>query len=200
MSSVSPAPSPILDGLADIFDLDPAAWAPRPAIYRIAYEYTSRTGPGITSRELFAILRARGFRDSKRKGVNGFVGIRVPESIASLPALVPEHSASSYRRGDRSTEARHARARQRGDRLSRAEQPDAPDRLATQARAEHRAREHRAWIADDLPRLKREARDLERVIASVHGGAGAPEHDRDAQALRSIRDQISSIHDRLRDA
>ncbi|OII14208.1 hypothetical protein BIU97_01795 [Curtobacterium sp. MCBA15_009] len=159
-------------------------------MFRVAYEQVG----SITSRELFAILRARGFREAKRKGVNGFVGIRVPESVATLPALVPEHSASSYRRGDRSPEAKRARQTQALDKKWSAELRDAPDRFAVEAKAEYLRERAEAPIRSEIARLKREARDLERIVSTLYGGTEAPPLDRDARKLRETRDRISDLY------
>ena len=96
-------------GLEAVFTLDPDAWAPRKALFRIAHEYLEPLGEPITPQELYALLRLRGFRESTRRGVHGFHGFRVPPEAAEAPRLVPEHSATSYRAGDRSPAARKAR-------------------------------------------------------------------------------------------
>lgn len=99
-------------GLDDVFVLDPEGWAPRKALYRIAYDALAERGVPLTPQRLYRALRSRGFRESTRRGVAGFHGFYVSDETARAPRLVPEHSASSYRRGDRSPEARAARKRQ----------------------------------------------------------------------------------------
>jgi len=183
--------SPVLDGLDRIFDLDPAAWSPRTAIFRVAFEATPPTARPLTTHELFAALRARGFREAKRRGVRGFVGIHVPDEVAALPALVPEHSASSYRRGDRAPEAKRARRVEgpwRGE-LAASARSRGHDRFTSPA-TRAAQRDHEA-LANQIVPLKREARALEQMIGRVYGEL--PEHHRDARRLRELRDHISDL-------
>ncbi|WP_169077558.1 hypothetical protein [Microcella alkalica] len=100
---------PYTAGLSRLFDLDPDGWAPRKALYRLAVA----GGYPYSDRAFFELLRRRGFRESTRRGVAGFHGFRVSPALAAAPRLVPQHSAASYRRGDRSREAREARRLQR---------------------------------------------------------------------------------------
>ncbi|WIE70797.1 hypothetical protein [Curtobacterium sp. MCJR17_020] len=188
--------APVLDGLDRIFDLEPEAWAPRTAIYRVAAAALPDTARPFTSRELFDLLRTRGFREAKRRGVRGFVGIRVPDDVATLPALVPEHSASSYRhRGDRSEAAKRAVALSgrwqtelRGSRTR--------DRFAPTS--DLGAELDRKVLTDELAPLRREARDLEHMIAQTFG-TDLPEQHHDACRLRLLRDRISELSAELRD-
>jgi hypothetical protein len=113
--------------LTDIFLLDPTAWSPRKAVYRVAATWAQDRGAALPSdREVFAALRSRGFRESKRRGVYGFNGIRTLPELAELPRLsladVPG-TANAYKHGDRSRESLDAllverslrRAAARGD-------------------------------------------------------------------------------------
>lgn len=196
--------TPATDGLEPILDLDPAAWSPRTAVFRAALDAMPPGTRPLTSRELFRILRERGFRESKRRGVYGFHGIRVAEALAELPALVPKHSASSYRRGDRSPEARQARhletvagqlqhARRQDPSLPRAARDrftSPKDRVADLARQD---------LADSLGALRREARQLEHMIDRVYGPE-VPEQHPDARKLRTLRDRISDLYAEMRRA
>jgi hypothetical protein len=196
--------APALDGLERVLDLDPNAWSPRTAVFRAAFHAMPQTTRPLTSRELFRILRERGFRESKRRGVYGFHGIRVPEALAELPALVPKHSASSYRRGDRSPEARKARhletvagqvqhARRQDPSLGRSTR----DRFTSpEDRAADLARQD---LAATLIPLRREARELEQMIDRVYGPE-IPERHPDARKLRTLRDRISELYAEMRRA
>ncbi|SDQ83311.1 hypothetical protein SAMN02800687_2761 [Curtobacterium sp. UNCCL20] len=205
MTSPTAAPAaPALNGLERIFDLDPAAWSPRTAVFRAALDAMPPGTRPLTSRELFRILRARGFRESKRQGIYGFHGIRVPEALAELPALILEHSASSYRRGDRSPEARKARHLETvAGQLqhARRQDPSLPrtirDRFSS---PDDRAAElERESLAAVLAPLRREARELEQMIDRVYGPE-IPEQHPDARKLRRLRDRISELYAEMRRA
>ncbi|MCZ0708742.1 hypothetical protein OYT00_01910 [Microbacterium paraoxydans] len=99
-------------GLDSIFVLDADSWAPRKALFRLAHEALAERGVALTPQRLYRALRARGFRESTRRGVAGFHGFYVVDELAEAPRFVPEHSAASYRRGDRSPEAKRARRRE----------------------------------------------------------------------------------------
>jgi hypothetical protein len=97
-------------GLGAVFDLDPDAWAPRKAVYAVAVAWAESSGRRVpTNREVIAALRARGFEESKRRGVVGFRGIRVTDELAAAPRLsrVPG-TATAWRQGDRSPASREA--------------------------------------------------------------------------------------------
>ncbi|WP_295790901.1 HNH endonuclease signature motif containing protein [uncultured Microbacterium sp.] len=100
-----------LSDLSEVYDLsDPAAFAPRPAVYRVAVAWAESTGrPAPSNREVYAALRARGLREVTRRGVPGFVGVTVPAELAAMPRLarVPG-TASAWRQGDRSRASREA--------------------------------------------------------------------------------------------
>jgi hypothetical protein len=98
------------DHLPDVFDLEPAAWSPRPAVYAVAVHYAQSTGRPIPSnREVFAALRHRGFTESTRKGVHGFNGIQTTPELAHAPRLARVvGTATAYKQGDRTDESRAA--------------------------------------------------------------------------------------------
>lgn len=196
--------APALDGLERIFDLNPDAWSPRTAVFRAALDAMPPAGRPLTSRELFRILRERGFRESKRQGVYGFHGIQVPDALAELPALIPKHSASSYRRGDRSPEARQARHLETvTSQLQHARRQDPSSPRSTRDRftspEDRAAALARQDLADTLGALRREARELEHMIDRVHGPE-IPEQHPDARKLRSLRDRISELYAEMRRA
>lgn len=93
------------DRLHDNYVLDDSAWSPRTAVYTQATRYAELHGLPIPSdREVYSSLRLRGFRESTRKGVRGFHGIRTAPALATVkrPTRIPGTS-SGYRSGDRST-------------------------------------------------------------------------------------------------
>lgn len=97
-------------GLSDVFVLDPRAWSPRPAVYRIVVEWARCHSARVpTSREVFAALRNRGFREVKRRGRVGFLGIYTVPELAAAPALSRvAGTATAYKQGDRSDASREA--------------------------------------------------------------------------------------------
>lgn len=97
-------------GLEHIFDLDPAGWAPTVALHRVASEYLAAYGTTISSQQLTRLLKRRGFVQTTRRGRSGFRGFAVSAELAAQRGrFVPEHSEASYRRGDRSPEAKRAK-------------------------------------------------------------------------------------------
>jgi hypothetical protein len=102
--------SPITSDYLDmVFHLDPTAWSPRKLVYRDAVEFAESTGSRIPSpTDVYAALRARRFREAKRRGVWGFVGIRT-YGPADEPRVKPAGTASAYfHRHERTYEAREA--------------------------------------------------------------------------------------------
>jgi len=99
---------PNISGIAP-FVVDPEGWASRTALYRTAVAASEATGSRVPSqRQVYAALRARGFAESKRRGVWGFKGLRADDQ-AGTGRLVPAGTAASYyRRGDRTDAAREA--------------------------------------------------------------------------------------------
>ena len=98
------------EDLGMVFNLDPSAWSPRKLVYAEAVEAAESTGSQTPSpTEVYLALRARGFREAKRRGVWGFVGIRTVGDAAQ-PRIKPSGTESAYlHRGDRSERARSAR-------------------------------------------------------------------------------------------
>lgn len=129
MSNATTNPK-ITRGLARVFTLDDSAWTPRKALYRAFVEWLQAHHPlqvgAISDRQLYALLRARGFTESTRRGVTGFRGLRVPTELHDQPRLVPDHSRASYRRGDRSPEAVELRAQEVYERRRGAGWPHEP--------------------------------------------------------------------------
>lgn len=103
-------PYDVSDDFDMVFTVDLDAWAPRPALYRLAVEAADATGSRVPSpQEVYAALRARGFPESKRRGVWGFKGLSVPADVPT-DRPVPRNgtAAAYYRRHDRSDAAREA--------------------------------------------------------------------------------------------
>jgi hypothetical protein len=193
---VTATTTPDTAGLEQLLDFDPDAWSPRPAVFRQASTAIPSSARQLTAPELYGILRARGFRETKRRGILGFVGIRVSPEHLDAPALVPEHSASSYRnRGDRSPEARRALRHDRtarailkdptatprsGDRFTRA--PESPGDL------------HRRALVSEAAELNRQAGVLDNSISS---GPTPPPSDPRLRQLAALRARQSEILDQL---
>lgn len=91
------------------FRVDPEGWASRTALYRQAVDAAETTGSRVPSpQQVYAALRARGFQESKRRGVWGFKGLKADERVGT-GRLVPGGTAAAYyRHGDRSDAAREA--------------------------------------------------------------------------------------------
>lgn len=106
-------PQPITRGLHRAFTLDPDGWAPRTVLFRQFIAWQDRVYPNhvglVSDRKLYLILRARGFRESRRNGIDGFHGFANDPELAALGRLVLDYSASRYRRGDRSPDSTHLR-------------------------------------------------------------------------------------------
>jgi hypothetical protein len=93
-----------------VFTVDVAAWSPRKLVYAAAVESAEATGSRMPSpTEVYSALRARGFREAKRRGVWGFKGIRV-SGRADEPRVMPAGTASAYyHRNERTERARSAK-------------------------------------------------------------------------------------------
>jgi len=100
----------ISENLDMVFRLDPAAFSPRKLVYAEAVRFAETYGFRIPSApEVYTALRARRFRETKRRGVHGFIGIDTSHLDPDLPRVKPAGTASSYdHRGDRSERARSA--------------------------------------------------------------------------------------------
>lgn len=87
------APQPQLDLSGDldmIFELHPKAWAPRVDVYAQALVTAIETGSALPSTQaVYAALRLRGFKETKRDGVYGFRGVR---SVYSQDVVQRHHN------------------------------------------------------------------------------------------------------------
>lgn len=155
--------------LAEVFDLaDPLAFAPRPAVYRVAVEWARASSrPVPTNREVFAALRARGFREVTRRGVRGFLGVTVSRGLAAAPRLsrVPG-TATAWDQGDRSRASREAYELREATRAMyrREGEPLGPPR-------DPFSRELAGWggYVDGASSSTRDSAVLRRRAESVHG-------------------------------
>lgn len=200
--------TPDTTGLDDIFILSPDAWSPRKAIFRVAHDHLAQRGVTLTPQELYKLLRARNLTETRRPGKGwGFVGIAVPGELATAPRLVPEHSAASYRRGDRAPEAIAARKREKLHKLFASDPTNQPlttteggivDKLTSRPvlnaaldREYRRSYKSRNW--SEIGRLKREAADIERLIDQAGQGTELPESHWQVVKLRALRRRIDSL-------
>lgn len=195
---VIPATSiPDTAGLEEVLDFDPAAWSPRPAVFRQVSAAVPSSARQLTAPELYRILRARGFQETKRRGVLGFVGIRVSPEHLTAPALVPEHSVSSYRnRGDRSPEARRAVRHARTARAIRADPTATPrhgDRFTPAP--ESPGGLHRQALLSESAELNRRAGELDNALS----GSSNPPTDPRFRQLADLRARQAEILAQLED-
>jgi hypothetical protein len=94
--------SPLPLNVAEVFVLDPTAWAPAVALRRIAADYLAEQGrPPLSSQQLTRDLTARGFVKTKRKGIYGYRGIYVTPDAAEAGrfAAGPAATAAARRQG-----------------------------------------------------------------------------------------------------
>ena len=87
---------------AEVFVFDEAAWSPRPAVYAVAAHWFEQVGRPVPSmREVYTALRARGFRETTRRGVRGFNGIWVSADVDTAAPIDAHGTARSYKAGCR---------------------------------------------------------------------------------------------------
>lgn len=89
--------------LAEVFVLDPDAWAPATALRRLAADYLADRGrPPLSTQQLNRDLERRGLSRTTRKGVRGYRGIYVvPELAAAGRLAVGPGAAAAARRAER---------------------------------------------------------------------------------------------------
>lgn len=95
--------SPLPRSLAEVFVLDPAAWAPVTALRRIAADYLADLDrPPLSAQQLNRDLAARGLVRTARKGVYGYRGFYVvPELAAAGRLSAGDKATSAARRAER---------------------------------------------------------------------------------------------------
>lgn len=104
----STAPPLLLPGnLAEVFVLDPTAWAPVTALRRLAADYLADRGrPPLSAQQLNRDLDRRGLSRTVRKGVRGYRGFYVvPELAAAGRLAVGPKATAAARRTERKARA-----------------------------------------------------------------------------------------------
>lgn len=92
----------MLSHFNEVFAFDADAWSPRKAVYAVAAHWAEVVGrPVPSTQEVYAALRARGFRETKRRGTYGFNGIYVADDVDTAPPLDTHGTARSYKAGCR---------------------------------------------------------------------------------------------------
>lgn len=100
-------PSPLPRDLDLVFDMDPDAWAPVTALRRVAAAYLEQLGrPVPSTQQLNRDLATRGLTRTKRKGIYGYRGFRVPDELATAGRLtVGPKATAAARRAERKARA-----------------------------------------------------------------------------------------------
>ncbi|WP_318391073.1 HNH endonuclease signature motif containing protein [Microbacterium maritypicum] len=100
-------PSPLPRDLDLVFKMDPDAWAPVTALRRVAADYLEHLGrPAPSTQQLNRDFESRGLTRTKRRGVYGYRGFRVPAELAAAGRLtVGPKAAAAARLADRKARA-----------------------------------------------------------------------------------------------
>ncbi len=95
--------SPLPRNLAEVFVLDPDAWAPVTALRRLAADYLADLDrPPLSAQQLNRDLESRGLVRTARKGVYGYRGFYVvPELAAAGKLAAGDKATAAARRAER---------------------------------------------------------------------------------------------------